>query len=197
MLLLLFLIVAYLFGSLSTAIIACKAMGLPDPRTQGSGNPGATNVMRLAGKKLAVVVLIGDVLKGLLVVLAAKSIGLSTFGISYVALAVFLGHLYPIFFKFRGGKGVATALGALLAISWPLAVALIVTWLVVMLISRYVSLASITAAASAMVYARWLAPTDAYLAIVLMGALLIWRHRENIQRLMVGQENKFGKSAVN
>lgn len=194
MLLLLFLVAAYLFGSISSAVIACKVMGLPDPRTQGSGNPGATNVMRLAGKKLAILVLIGDILKGFLIVLVAKSIGISSMGLSWIALAVFLGHLYPVFFEFRGGKGVATALGALLALAWPLALALMLTWLIVMFITRYVSLASIVAASSAIIYAAWLVPANNYLAIVLMSLLLVWRHQENIKRLIAGKENKFGKT---
>lgn len=193
MLLLLCIIGAYLFGSISTAILACKAMGLPDPRTQGSGNPGATNVMRMAGKKLAIVVLFGDTLKGVVPVLIAKYIGFAADELGWIALAVFLGHLYPIFFGFRGGKGVATAIGALLALAWPLAIAALLTWSVIVILFRYVSLASIVAAASVIIYGWWLVPHETYPAVVLMSVLLIMRHRENIQRLLAGKESKLTK----
>lgn len=192
MLLILCLIGAYLFGSISSAVIACKAMGLPDPRTQGSGNPGATNVARIGGKKLGVVVLIIDTIKGVLPVLIAKSLGISAEGLSGIALAVFLGHLYPIFFHFRGGKGVATGLGAMLVLSWPVVVVGLIIWMLTILITRYVSLASINAAASTIISAWWLAPAGTYIAIVLMSLLLIFRHRQNIERLIAGTESKFG-----
>lgn len=192
MLLILCLIGAYLFGSISSAVIACKAMGLPDPRTQGSGNPGATNVARIGGKKLGALVLIGDTLKGVLPLLIAKSLGISAMGLGGIAFAVFLGHLYPIFFHFRGGKGVATALGAMLVLSWPVVVVGLIIWMLTVLITRYVSLASIAAAVSTIVSAWWLAPTGTYIAITLMSLLLILRHRQNIKRLLAGTESKFG-----
>jgi len=129
-------IFAYLAGSLSSAIIMCKLFSLPDPRSQGSGNPGATNVLRFGGKKIAILVLTGDVLKGLIPVLIASTVGLTATGIALVGVSAFLGHLYPVFFKFQGGKGVATALGVLLGISWLLGVAIIVTWLVTAVIFR-------------------------------------------------------------
>lgn len=188
-----FIIGAYLLGSISSAILACKLLQLPDPRTQGSGNPGATNVLRMAGKKLAILVLIGDALKGALPVLLAKYAGCTMSELSWIACAAFLGHLYPVFFGFRGGKGVATAIGGLLALAWPLACTALLTWLVVLIVFRYVSLASIIAAISVAIYAWWLVPHPAHPAIVLMSTLLIWRHRANMQRLLAGTENKLGK----
>lgn len=193
MLLLFFILFAYLIGSLSCAIIFCKLLNLPDPRTQGSGNPGATNVLRFGGRKLAIVVLLGDILKGAIPVILAKLAGLSDELLGWVALAAFIGHLFPIFFRLQGGKGVATALGGLLALAWPLAILVIVTWLIVALIFRYSSLASITAAALLSLYAYWLAPRGTYLAILTMCILLIARHYQNIQRLIAGKEGKIGK----
>lgn len=193
---LLFLILvlfAYLLGSLSSAIILSKLMRLPDPRAQGSGNPGATNVLRLAGKKWGVVVLLGDVLKGVIAVVLAKWVGLSPNLIGWVALAVFMGHLYPVFFGFKGGKGVATGIGALWVLSWPLGLAVTATWLVVVMVSRYVSLASVVAALLAMVYGFWLVIPGNYLPLVLMCLLLVVRHRDNLRRLWLGKENKIGK----
>ncbi|MCC2667486.1 MAG: plsY, partial [Gammaproteobacteria bacterium] len=125
------LLVAYLFGSLSTAIITCKLLRLPDPRTQGSGNPGTTNVLRYGGKKAAIITLVGDITKGAVPVLIAKACSFNDSSLALVALAAFLGHLYPIFFRFKGGKGVATALGCWLALSWLVALLLASTWLLV------------------------------------------------------------------
>src|SRR5688572_5458409 len=122
---------AYLIGSLSTAIITCKLLQLPDPRTQGSGNPGTTNVLRIGGKKAALITLMGDVLKGVIPVLCAKAYGFDITALNAIALAAFLGHLFPIFFHFQGGKGVATAWGCLTALYWPLGIALVLTWLIV------------------------------------------------------------------
>lgn len=142
------LITAYLLGSLSSAIIVCKAFGLPDPRSQGSKNPGATNVMRIGGKKLAVLVLVGDVLKGVVAVLLAKTLGLSGELLAAAGFAVFLGHCFPVFFSFKGGKGVATAMGALLALSPFIAGLTFLVWLIVFAVFRYSSLAAMTAAKS-------------------------------------------------
>lgn len=194
MLLSLSIIIAYLLGSLSSAIIVSKLVGLPDPRTQGSGNPGATNIMRIGGKKLAIIVLLGDILKGTIPVVLAKLLGLPTAYLGWVALAAFIGHLYPVFFKFKGGKGVATAVGGIIAIAWPLALAALTTWAIIFYLFRYVSLASILAAVSVCIYAIWLAPVGTYLAILLMSLLLIAKHYQNIQRLLVGTEHKFKKS---
>lgn len=187
------LLVAYLIGSLSSAVVLCKVAGLPDPRTQGSGNPGATNVLRIGGKKLAATVLIIDVLKGVIPVVMGRLLGLDQVLLAAIALLAFLGHLYPVFFQFKGGKGVATALGAFLALSPLLALAGLMTWLVVFLISRISSLSAISAALLTPVYSLWL--IDSVMArwlILIISLLLVWRHRSNIQRLLSGEEKKSG-----
>lgn len=192
MLLLFMLLFGYLLGSVSSAIVACKIMGLPDPRSQGSGNPGATNVLRMAGKKLAIIVLLGDILKGVIPPLLALLVGLSPHLLGWVVLATFLGHLYPIYFGFHGGKGVATAIGGVFVLSWPLGLLLIVTWALVAIIFRYSSLAAIIAAALAPFYAYWLLIPGNYLPLLIMCILLIYRHRKNIQNLLAGTEDKIG-----
>jgi len=184
---------AYLIGSLSSAVILCKVAGLPDPRTQGSGNPGATNVLRMGSKRLAALVLLLDVLKGVIPVLIGHLLGFDMTVLAFVALFAFLGHLYPVFFQFRGGKGVATALGAFLALSPVLAGVGLLTWLLVFAVSRISSLSAITATALTPVYACWL--IDSIFArwiILLIALLLLWRHRGNIQRLLAGEEPKSG-----
>lgn len=182
---------AYLIGSLSSAIILCKLAGLPDPRLQGSGNPGATNVLRIGGKKLAATVLIIDVVKGILPVVIAILLDLDTTWLAATAFAAFLGHLYPVFFDFKGGKGVATALGGFLALSPPLAGSILVTWLLVFVISRISSLSAITAAALTPVYSLWLIDSiNARWIIFVMAVMLLFRHRGNIQRLLSGEEGK-------
>lgn len=184
---------AYLIGSLSSAVILCKVAGLPDPRTQGSGNPGATNVLRMGNKKLAAVVLLLDVLKGVIPVLVGRLLGFDMSILTLVALFAFLGHLYPVFFQFRGGKGVATALGAFLALSPVLAIAGLLTWLLVFVVSRISSLSAITATALIPVYAYWLIDsTFSRWIILLIALLLLWRHRANIRRLVAGEEPKSG-----
>ncbi len=183
-------LLAYLFGSISSAIITCKLMRLPDPRKQGSGNPGATNVLRFGGKKAAIVTLIGDVMKGVLPVLIAKWVGLDDVGLSLVAFAAFIGHLYPIFFRFQGGKGVATAFGCLVALSWPLGLSLLATWLVVALVFRYSSLAAVIAALAAPFYAWYWTQNHFTLVTTLIGILLIYRHHNNIRNLIAGKESK-------
>lgn len=185
-------IIAYLFGSISTAILACRIMGLPDPRKQGSGNPGATNVLRFGGKKAAIITLIGDMMKGAIPVLAAKWYGLDSIDLGWVAFAAFLGHLYPVFFRFQGGKGVATALGCLISLSLPLGLCLAATWLVIALVSRYSSLAALLTALLAPVYAGFFMNPGNLPAICLIVILLIYRHRKNIKNLMAGKESKIG-----
>jgi glycerol-3-phosphate acyltransferase PlsY len=182
---------AYLIGSLSSAIILCKLAGLPDPRSEGSGNPGATNVLRIGGKKLAATVLILDVAKGSVPVVVALSLGLDTVWVAATAFAAFLGHLYPIFFQFKGGKGVATALGGFLALSLPLAGAMLLSWGVMFAISRISSLSAITAAALGPVYSLWLIDSvNARWIILVMAVMLLFRHRSNIKRLLSGEEGK-------
>jgi len=188
------IVAAYLLGSLSSAIIVCRLAGLPDPREQGSGNPGATNVLRFGGKKLAAIVLLSDLLKGLIPVLIALSLGLPDKTIAAVGLAAFAGHLYPVFFGFRGGKGVATAVGVIFALSWPTGLALVGTWLLLSKLFRISSLAAIGAALSAPLYLWLIKPLPAYLiAVTSMSIILVWRHRSNIRNLIKGEEPRIGR----
>jgi len=186
---LLLIVGGYLFGSVSSAIITCRVLGLPDPRSQGSGNPGATNVLRIGGKKAAAVTLVGDMLKGLIPVLVAKLLGADMAVQAAVALAAFLGHLYPVFFAFKGGKGVATLLGVLLGIHWPVGLLTIATWLVIAKVFKISSLAALLSILVTPLYILLLIPdTSLMIAMLLMGALLFWRHRSNIKNLMEGTE---------
>jgi len=188
-----FMILGYLAGSISTAILVCRAMDLPDPRSEGSRNPGATNVLRFGGKKAAAITLAGDFLKGLLPVLLARLAGLEDIGLALTALAAFLGHLYPVFFGFEGGKGVATAFGAILGLSWPVALATLAAWLFMAFVVRISSLAALTAAALAPLLGWWFNLPLPYNAVLLaMVILLIWRHRSNIRNLLAGAEDKIG-----
>ena len=184
-------ILAYLAGSLASAVIVCKALALGDPRELGSGNPGATNVLRLYGKTAALLTLCGDILKGLVPVLLLRFVQAPDVFIAAAGLAAFSGHLYPLFFGFRGGKGVATLAGVLLAFHWLLGTAFIITWLLVALISRYSSLAAITAGLLAPAYCWLIIATPFHLAgVSMMSVMLIWRHRSNIKNLLAGAENK-------
>jgi glycerol-3-phosphate acyltransferase PlsY len=190
---LLFVVLGYLAGSIATAILVCRIMGLPDPRSEGSRNPGATNVLRFGGKKAAAITLAGDFLKGLLPVLLARGAGLEEIGLALTALAAFLGHLYPVFFGFQGGKGVATAFGAILGLSWPVALAALATWLLMAFLVRISSLSALTAAVFAPLYGWWFdLPLARNMVMLVMAALLIWRHRSNIQNLLAGVEDKIG-----
>lgn len=183
---------AYLLGSLSTAVIACKLSGLPDPRTQGSGNPGATNVLRFGGKGLAAIVLLGDLLKGLIPVLAALFLALQPLTVGIVGLLAFTGHIFPVFFGFKGGKGVATALGVILGLSWPSGLAILSVWIVIALTFKYSSLAAICAALAAPVIV-WINAPAYVTVVVIMSVPLLWRHRGNIQNLLRGAEPRVGK----
>jgi glycerol-3-phosphate acyltransferase PlsY len=184
------IVAAYLIGSLSSAIILCKLAGLPDPRSEGSGNPGATNVLRIGGKKLAATVLFIDVVKGLLPVAMVSLAGLDLVWVTATAFAVFLGHLYPVFFQFNGGKGVATALGGFLALSPPLGGAILLSWLFVFIISRISSLSAIIAASLAPLYSMWLINSlEARWIIFVMTTMLLIRHKSNIKRLLSGGES--------
>lgn len=187
------LVAAYLLGSVPFAMLSSKLFGLADPRSYGSGNPGATNVLRSGNKKAALLTLIGDALKGTVAVVVAQQAGLSDNQIALVALAVFLGHLYPIFLKFKGGKGVATAAGVLLALDPLLGLATVGTWLLVAYVSRYSSLAALCAAAAAPLYSALLHGASTQTVIVgILGMALIGKHWQNIQRLLAGQETKIG-----
>jgi len=196
-------VIAYLIGSISFAVVVSRVMGLDDPRTYGSGNPGATNVLRSGSKAAAILTLVGDAFKGWVAVWLAQvyayRLGLGETTIAVVALAVFLGHLYPVFFRFKGGKGVATALGVLVGLQPWLGVATLATWLIVALFFRYSSLAAIVAAVFAPVYyvfghgVAWTADSRIGTAIGLMALMLLYRHRQNISKLMAGKESKLGK----
>ena len=185
----LLVLAGYLFGSISSAIVVARLAGLPDPRTRGSGNPGATNILRIGGKRLAAATLAGDLLKGLIPVLAGRALGVGTEVLALIGLAAFFGHLYPVFFGFRGGKGVATGLGVLLGVAWPVGLATVGTWLAMAALFHISSLSALTAFALAPVYA-WLLDGDPRFvaAVAVMSAFLYWRHRSNIARLIAGTE---------
>ncbi len=184
-------LIAYLIGSVSSAIVVSKLMGLQDPRAVGSKNPGATNVLRYGGKKAAAFTLLGDVLKGVLPVVLARALKVDPTTLALVMLAAFLGHVYPVYHGFRGGKGVATAIGVITAVNPWVGLALVVTWFVMTLLFRYSSLSAITAALLAPVYVWWLIPAPPLLiATCVMVTLLVWRHRNNIRKLLSGTEDK-------
>ncbi|WP_432259323.1 glycerol-3-phosphate 1-O-acyltransferase PlsY [Cupriavidus sp. TMH.W2] len=195
---LLFALAAYLIGSVSFAVVVSKLMGLPDPHSYGSGNPGATNVLRTGNKKAAILTLIGDALKGWLAVwLAARfgpAYGLNETGLAMVALAVFLGHLFPVYHRFAGGKGVATAAGILLAIDPILGLGTLATWLIIAFFFRYSSLAALVAAIFAPVFHVLMNGVDVMTgAIFVISVLLIARHRQNIAKLLAGKESRIGE----
>lgn len=184
-------ILSYMAGSISSAILVCRLFNLPDPRTTGSQNPGATNVMRLGGKKAALITLGGDVIKGLLPVLVVKLLGLTTLSISLAAFGAFLGHLYPLFFRFKGGKGVATALGVILGLKPLVALCILGVWLGVFVISKISSLSALIAALCAPLFLYlFKVPSPIVITVILIDLLLIIRHRANISRLLRGEEGK-------
>lgn len=193
-------VAAYLVGSLSFAVIVSRLMGLSDPRSYGSGNPGATNVLRSGNKAAAILTLVFDALKGYLPVLAVAiwgpRFGLGEGTAALVGLGAFLGHLWPVFFRFQGGKGVATAAGVIFGLNPILGVATLATWLIIAWFSRYSSLAAIVSAAFAPIYQLliWEAGPTA-LALIIMGLLLVWRHQGNIRKLLAGTESKLGQKA--
>lgn len=197
---LLFAIAAYLLGSVSFAIVVSKLFKIADPRTFGSGNPGATNVLRTGNKAAAALTLIGDCVKGVIPVALAvyydEQLGLGDAGVALVSFAVFAGHLWPVFFRFKGGKGVATALGVLLGLNPVLGVATLVTWVVIAYAFKYSSLAALISAVFAPFYYTLLFGLDAKgFAVLLMSVLLVWRHRKNIANLLAGKESRIGKKA--
>ena len=185
------IIAAYLLGSISSAIIVCRLMGLADPRSQGSNNPGATNVLRIGGKKPAAITLFGDTLKGFIPVLTANLMGVDNNTLAAVAIAVFLKHLYPIFFRFQGGKGVATALGVQFGLSWMIGGSVAAIWLFMAYVVKVSSLSALVSMALAPVII-WLVTDSTVLTVmsVVMTVLLFWRHRSNIQKLISGHESK-------
>lgn len=190
----LFLALGYALGSIPFAILVSKAFGLADPRTVGSGNPGATNVLRSGNKKAAILTLLGDALKGFVAMLIAEKLGADTLGVTLAGIGAFLGHVFSIFLRFKGGKGVATAAGVFFGFSWLLGVVVLAVWLATALISRYSSLGAIVASISAPFAAWWLLPDPTQaLAVTLIAVIVIRRHRENIQRLISGTEGKMGK----
>ena len=193
----LFVLIGYLIGSLSFGVLVSRAFGLPDPRSYGSGNPGATNVLRTGRKTAALLTLLGDGGKGWLAVFLAQRFaagwGVEPAGVAGVAIAVFIGHVFPVFFGFRGGKGVATAAGILLAVNHWLGLASLASWIAIAAIFRYSSLAALIAVVFAPAFYVWLFGIDAMsAAVTAMSALLIWRHKDNIRRLFAGREERIG-----
>ncbi|MGD9152273.1 MAG: glycerol-3-phosphate 1-O-acyltransferase PlsY [Gammaproteobacteria bacterium] len=181
---------AYLCGSVSSAVIVSKLLGLQDPRSGGSGNPGMTNVLRLSGKKAAALVFIGDVFKGVLPVLLARLLNVDGLWLGLVGVAAVIGHIFPVFFKFKGGKAIATSFGVVIVLSPLVAFLALVTWLVVAVVSRYLSLASIVGTISALIYALYFHQSMYIIPFFIIAALIIWRHKSNIKRLYQGNEDK-------
>lgn len=183
------LIVAYLCGSVSSAILLSRVAGLPDPRQYGSGNPGATNMLDTAGKGLALAVLLFDMAKGMLPVWGAYLLGVSPFWLGLIAIAACLGHIWPLFFAFRGGKGVATAFGAIAPVGWDLTGVMAGSWLLTVLLSGYSSLGAIISALVAPFYVWWFKPQFTF-PVSMLSCLILLRHHSNIQRLWRGRERK-------
>ncbi|EEX42965.1 glycerol-3-phosphate 1-O-acyltransferase PlsY [Vibrio sp. Vb2880] len=189
---LIMIISAYLLGSISSAVLICRVMGLPDPRAVGSHNPGATNVLRIGGKKTAVAVLLCDMLKGTIPVWSAYFLGIDSLLLGIIAIAACLGHMYPLFFHFKGGKGVATALGAIAPIGLDLTLMIMLTWLVVAVIFRYSSLAALVTVLLAPFY-TWMVKPQYTLPVAMLCCLIVLRHHQNIKRLFAGTEPKVGE----
>jgi len=188
------IVAAYLIGSISSAIIVCRLMGLPDPRSEGSNNPGATNVLRIGGKKAAAITLLGDMLKGVLPVAAGHLFDVSTLTFALAAMAAFLGHLYPVFFGFKGGKGVATALGTQFGLHWGIGLAVAGIWLFMAKVVKISSLSALVSMALAPVIIYWVWPANELIVMqIIMSMILFWRHKSNIQRLISGEESLIGK----
>lgn len=187
-------LLAYSIGSVSSAIIVCKLMGLPDPRSEGSGNPGATNVLRIGGKKAAALTLVGDMLKGYIPVALAVWFGLDSLIIIAIGVAAFVGHLWPVFFEFKGGKGVATELGVLFGLNPIIGAISALIWLFIAKGLKISSLAALVAMAVAPILTWFVAgSTDWVVGVALMSVVLIWRHKSNIQRLLSGEESMIGR----
>lgn len=189
MLAIFFTALAYLLGSVNTAVIVCQLMKLPDPRTEGSKNPGATNVLRIGGRNAAFLVLGADILKGLIAVWIAAIFGLGGFALGFVALGATLGHIFPVFYGFQGGKGVATALGSILGLSFFIGIVCCIVWVVTVFITRYSSLSSLIAVSVAPILLLFV-NAGYFLPVLLIAGVVAWRHLENIARLRLGTENK-------
>jgi glycerol-3-phosphate acyltransferase PlsY len=191
------LVCAYLLGSVSSAIIVCKLMRLPDPRSHGSGNPGATNVLRVGGRKAAAITLFGDMLKGLVPVLIAKLLNVSDLALALTGFAAFIGHLLPLFFGFKGGKGVATMLGVMFGFHWAVGLATALTWLIIAKVFKISSLSALIATLLATFYVLLIMGSNKPLLITTtaMTLILFWRHRSNIQNLLTGKEGKIKSSS--
>lgn len=190
------IVAAYLVGSIPFAVLVSRAMGLPDPRSFGSGNPGATNVLRSGSKTAAVLTLVGDALKGWAAVWAAWAAGLGPATVAAVGVAAFLGHVFSVWLRFRGGKGVATAAGVLFALDWQVGVGVLAVWVTVAVVTRYSSLAAVTAACVTPLVI-WVIEglTPMFAAGVVMGAVLVWRHQANLVKLLRGEESRIGQKA--
>ncbi|KFZ30228.1 glycerol-3-phosphate acyltransferase [Pseudidiomarina salinarum] len=188
-LIILAVLTAYLFGSISSAVLICRLFRLPDPRAAGSGNPGATNVYRLGGKIPAALTLFFDVLKGMIPVWGSYFLGIEPFYLGIIAVAACLGHIFPLYFHFRGGKAVATALGAMFPVAWEMALLLIATWVLVFRIGKVSSLAAIITVSLAPFYAYWIKPQYT-VPVIMISLLILWRHQSNIMRLRSGDEHR-------
>ena len=193
-------VLAYLLGSLSFAVIVSKAMGMADPRSYGSGNPGATNVLRSGKKKAAVLTLLGDALKGLVAVVIAKCLWdaghITEATVAWVAVAVLVGHMWPVFFGFKGGKGVATAVGVLFALSWPVALICTIVWLIMAFGLKISSLAALVATVLSPILAWYFIDESSWCwAVLVIAVLVLYRHKSNIQNLLSGKESKIGGSS--
>ena len=193
-------VLAYLLGSLSFAVIVSKAMGMADPRSYGSGNPGATNVLRSGKKKAAILTLLGDALKGLVAVVIAKCLldagHITEATVAWVSVAVLVGHMWPVFFGFKGGKGVATAVGVLFALSWPVALICTIVWLIMAFGLKISSLAALVATFLSPILAWYFIDESSWCwAVLVIAVLVLYRHKSNIQNLLSGKESKIGGSS--
>ncbi len=185
---------AYLCGSIASAIVVCRSLHLADPRTGGSNNPGATNVLRLHGKQAAALTLFGDIIKGIIPVLLAKSLALSDTTVAVCGLAAFAGHLFPVFFRFAGGKGVATLIGVLFALHWLSGLAFVAIWLAMAGVFRISSLSALTASFFTPIIGAFFLPLPYVIAQTIMVTLVFWRHRSNIHNLLSGKEEHIGSN---
>jgi glycerol-3-phosphate acyltransferase PlsY len=187
-----FSVLAYLMGSLSSAVIISRLLQLPDPREHGSKNPGATNVLRSGNKTAAGLVLLCDIIKGIIPVLFAKLLHIHGFPLATIGIFAVLGHIFPCFFDFKGGKGVATAIGIIIGLSWLIGLGVLIVWIAVAATTRYSSLAALCAIASAPIFNEWFSDHRYFLALVLLGLIIFIRHAENISRLLENKEHKIG-----